>query len=884
MTPPETYQDWITTHRFHASDTRAYEQRIQAWDMPPRFHLAVLDEGGDTLALARTLQSLAGQYYSGVFVSVASSQPTPENLNSHRLAWHSGEAVGESAAQALAAAPEYHWVGIVRAGDLLAPHALLVLAEFLQSNPQLHAVYTDEDVVEADGSRHSPRFKPDFDLEWLRGSAYIGGLLLARQAIWQGAGGWQQLPDCQSEFDLALRLTEHLPASSFGHLADVLYHRCAGQIARYTPPAGSPWHLHALQRHLDRQAPDAKAHPGLTTTTARILYPLRAAPRISILIAADDQLGHLQRCIESIFGQTDYTNFEVVLIGHAALATETQAYLQALEQLGDGRLIVLADAPTTHLAARLNFAARSVSGTILLLLSPNVAALHRDWLGEMVSLLQQPDVVAVGARLLRSDGTLQHAGYLLGLEGAAATPYAGQPSDEADALARNQVVHRVSAVSSACLLVEREAFLSIGGFESENFPDRWSDVDFCLRLASGSKRILWTPFATLLHSCAEALPQGHEEASIALRQRWLPRLASDPTSNPNLSLRGTGLQPEPEAVLSWNPTPWNPLPRILVHPINRAGSGEYRMLMPARALHDAGLSRCYASQRFLDPVEITKANLSTVVVQQPTSERHLRGVRLYQRHTEALVVVEVDDLVTQIQATNPAAKHFDENALRCFNAALKGCDRLVVPTVQLAEAYGDLVSEVRIAPNYLPNAVWDKVAPLRKRRTKLRVGWSGSDSHLGDLKLLAQIVPVLSREVEWVFFGIVRPELRPYVKEVYGYVPFDAYPEQLANMDLDLALAPLEDNAFNGAKSPLKLLEYGILGYPVVCSDVGPYRQDAFPVKRVANTPQAWITAIRERIHDLDATRMEGQMLQAHVRAHWMLDDHLYEWLAAWTS
>ena len=101
--------------------------------------------------------------------------------------------------------PGEEWLEIDRLpGDLLAPHALLVLAEYLHSNPQLHAVYTDEDIVEADGRRHSPRFKPDFDLEWLRGSAYIGSLLLARQSIWQASGGWRHIGGGQDEFEATI--------------------------------------------------------------------------------------------------------------------------------------------------------------------------------------------------------------------------------------------------------------------------------------------------------------------------------------------------------------------------------------------------------------------------------------------------------------------------------------------------------------------------------------------------------------------------------------------------------------------------------------------------------------------------------------------------------
>ena len=101
------------------------------------------------------------------------------------------------------------------------------------------------------------------------------------------------------------------------------------------------------------------------------------------------------------------------------------------------------------------------------------------------------------------------------------------------------------------------------------------------------------------------------------------------------------------------------------------------------------------------------------------------------------------------------------------------------------------------------------------------------------------------------------------------------------NLALDLAIAPLEINAFNEAKSNLKLLEYGILGYPVICTDILPYQGD-FPVTRVPNKPDRWIKAIREHIHDLDESRKRGAALREHVLANWMLEDHLDEWAKAW--
>ena len=125
-------------------------------------------------------------------------------------------------------------------------------------------------------------------------------------------------------------------------------------------------------------------------------------------------------------------------------------------------------------------------------------------------------------------------------------------------------------------------------------------------------------------------------------------------------------------------------------------------------------------------------------------------------------------------------------------------------------------------------------------------------------------------------------ELRPYIKEEHPFVvDFDAYPKKLASLNLDIAVAPLEAHPFNEAKSNLRILEYGALGLPVICTDIFPY-QNA-PVKCVSNDPQAWATALRERIHDLDAAAVEGDCLRQWVHKHYMLEDHLDEWLSALT-
>ncbi|WP_334158410.1 glycosyltransferase [Oryzomicrobium sp.] len=879
MDQASPYQNWIKTHTFQQTDGVDFENRMQEWGTQPHFHIAVVLDMEPAAALGNSLQSLASQYYPHLRVTVSAPLPSPANLPPDRVQWIESTSPWLDANNALQASAPGSWVGLLRAGDTLALHALLVTAEYLHTHPAVDAVYTDEDIKDATGYRHTPKFKPDFDLEWLRSSGYVGGVLLVKSDVWKSAGGWLHFSDHQDEFDLALRLAEQLPPTSFGHVADVLYHRSADHPTLAAGYAEHNAQLIHLQQHLARCNPEAVVTPGPIVGTSRVIYPLQTLPRVSILIPATDELGHLQRCLETLFEQTDYPDFELLIVDNTALAPATRTFLHALEQLDDTRIHIIRDAPPAPRAALFNLAAEASTGALLLLLNQEIAALHSDWLSEMVALTQQPEVGAVGARLLRPDGTLQHAGYVLGLNATVASPLAGQPAEHTDPLLRTQVLHQVSAASSDALLIHRDLYLALGGMDAQQFPMDFHDVDLCLKVRAKGRRILWTPFATLLYAgpCNAQAP-----AAPTLYNRWMPHLTRDPAYNSNLSLQDAELDPEPEAALSWNPTPWHPHPRLLVHPVDQTGSGQYRILGPVRALHDANLLRGHASQRFFSPVEIAKADMASIVVQIPTSARHLKALEIYRQHSEALCIAEADDLITEIPRASPLYHVIGKEAQDYFRRSLRIADRLVVTTEPLAAAYADLCQEVRVAKNYLPGHLWNHLTPNRKRTGKPRVGWAGSSSHRGDLALLDEIVKTLAKEVDWVFFGACPQNMLPYVKETIAGVSFDQYPGMLANMGLDLAVAPLENNAFNECKSSLKLLEYGILGYPIVCSSSGAYRGD-FPVKRVSNTAKAWIAAIRERIHDLDATRKEGETLQAHIRQHWMLEDHLDEWLAAWT-
>ncbi|MBZ0093733.1 MAG: O-antigen biosynthesis protein, partial [Sulfuricellaceae bacterium] len=271
------------------------------------------------------------------------------------------------------------------------------------------------------------------------------------------------------------------------------------------------------------------------------------------------------------------------------------------------------------------------------------------------------------------------------------------------------------------------------------------------------------------------------------------------------------------------------------------------------------------------------------VMQRQVYPEQVEAMRRYKQYSRAYRVFELDDLITGLPVKSVHRGSFRANVGEQLSVALSLCDRFVVSTEPLAEAYRHLHSDIRVVPNYLEGTRWGGFTPLRRVSERPRVGWAGGIGHGGDLEVILDVVKALAGEVDWIFFGLCPDSIRSYVKEVHRGVRVNEYPAKLASLNLDLALAPLELIPFNEAKSHLKLLEYGILGYPVICTDIYPY-QGGYPVTRVHNRQQQWVGAIREHLQDMDACARRGDELRQYVRRHWMLEDHLDDWLNAWSG
>jgi GT2 family glycosyltransferase/2-polyprenyl-3-methyl-5-hydroxy-6-metoxy-1,4-benzoquinol methylase len=898
-TKQDFYQLWQLGHSYLKRDALWIAERMEAFTGRPRFHLAIIVSAGREEHLANNIKSLGHQFYPEWRLTIVATGPAHDALrDASNIFWI--ETTPENqlvvANGALLETPA-DWVGMWEAGDKLAPHALFSFADQADRHPELRLLYSDEDQVDAADAHSTPFFKTDFNLEMLRAAPFaVGGLLLCRGDLFAQLNGFDAGLDGVEALDLTLRAWEKVGHAGIAHVADVLYHRHAeGGRDRCSAEDIGSVHRRALAAHLARCGMQAVLDEGLLPGTLHVRYPVVGNPLVSILIPTKNQVEMLRRCLTSLIDGTGYSNCEILVLDNGSDEAEAVNYLDELRALDSPRLRVLDCAGPFNFSAMNNRAAREAQGEYVLLLNNDTAILHEEWLDEMLGIAQQADVGAVGAKLFYPNGKIQHAGVVLGMNDAPADhPFIDHPADDDGYFGRLKLTQEFSAVTAACMLVKRALYLELDGLDETRFQVSYNDVDFCQRLRQRGYRVVFTPHARVLHEgsvsqrgATEASAQTAKTARFAEEQNrffdaWRHDVAFDPAYNRNLSTHGRDFLIEIAPALAWDPE-WRPRPRVLAHPADRFGCGEYRIVAPMRALNEDARIMGWDTGNYLTPPELFRMEPDVILLQRQVDPHQLEFIERYIRHSQAFRVYEIDDLITNIPIRSIRKKHFVEqkDLHKRFRKGISLCHRFIVSTDFLAEEYRGYCEDIVVVQNYIERARWGELKPERMHRPKARVGWAGSVTHDGDLAVIFDVVKATAKEVDWVFFGMCPEEIRPYVAEFHAGVALKDYPAKLASLDLDLAVAPLEDVPFNHGKSHLRLLEYGVLGYPVICSDLTPYRGD-YPVTRVQSRFKDWVEAIRSHIADRDELARRGDALRDYINAHWILEDHLDIWQRAW--
>lgn len=896
----EIYRQWILQRTLSPSRRSWMEASLQGWVNQPSIHLVMFVGEGQEGFVQETCYSVTAQIYKNWSLTLLSFASKPEALFlPPGCMW---QVLGDDddsleVINNVLLSCDDDWVGVLYPGDRLPSESLFLMAHYARIKPALRWIYSDEDTLTTKQQRVAPLFKPDFNPELLRSRHYTGGLSLYARSVFAEVNGFDLQFEGVEDYDLALRLAAQLPEAAVGHIPEVLYHR-AEQGRLMLLDGHECWQLAgvALQRHLQRLDWKGAVSLGPTPMSFQIKYEVKHNPTVWIVIPSRDHFEDLSRCVESIRSLTAYPNYQICIVDNQTVEADALGYLDLMRERSD-TLVLKYDAPFNY-SAMCNLAANQVESDYLLMLNNDVVVTQSDWLDRLLGMAEEAGVGVVGARLINEDGLIQHAGVVLGIDHKPAEHiFIGYKPEQGTVLDRLRLTQNYSAVTGACQLIRRSDYLAVGGQDATHLPTGYQDIDLCLKVNSQlGKRIAINAEVNLIHAGSKSFSsqvdspgEQNKKRELYIAQekimfeRWGKQIARDAAYNPNLTLGSRDANVEPDPVLTQS-TIFQPKQKLLACPADHTGCGEYRIKAPMRALMRAGLLDGDITDRLYGPTEILRINPDVVVFQRQLENHQIDSIERYRNLSNAFLIYELDDVVTQSwhsEIDDKIRQHLNKTQ-KVIERALGLVDRFVASTPTIAEKYGHLCRETVIVPNYIPGDLWGALKPKRLQKPKPRVGWAGGASHAKDLELIAEVVKILHHEVEWVFFGLCPEALRPYVHEVHAGVPIDGYPLKLADLALDLALAPLVDDEFNRGRTALRVLEYGVLGYPVIASDMPSYREGGFPITIVGNNTDDWVSAIRELTKDRDALAHSGDVLRSCVLENWMLEDHLDVWKRAW--
>ncbi|MBV8659849.1 MAG: methyltransferase domain-containing protein [Burkholderiales bacterium] len=891
----EPYAKYLARNRLTKADGFAYDRLIESWADRPRFAVAVFAPAGSDAPLARTIRNLTTQLYKEFVIWVVSPDAVPPELKlGDRIKWMTVDGPMSRGLNAIAQTSDAEWLAWLRAGDTLESQALLLFAEAAKREPERQFWYSDEDQWIQEGVSSNPRFKSDFDPHALLSTPYLGGLSAVRRAALLELGGIADTSVGAENIEMAFRSWLQWGEASVGHIPAMLFHTGERSLDDLKVLITSAQQLGGAVLNAIG-LPGALA-PGWLPGTFRVEWQGQVAGRVSLLVPVRDNLAKVQRFVEAVFEKTQHADIELLLLDTGSTEPGTVEFLTQLDAMGDPRVVVFQHAAPMPLPGYFNLLAREAKGDYLALMHFDSLPLEAAWLDTLLHELQRPGVGMVAPRLLDGQGKVRGGGLILGINGGYMPAFGGMAHDDAGPMGRAHYTQCFSAIAGGCWLVRREDFAALEGFNTDMGVT--AEVDFCLRLAEAGRRTLWTPFVSLMNdgtalditwdgnaSESESVSLSADQNNPALEPflgRWLSVLARDPAYNPGFCSQGLAFGPAVLSVMQHMPLPWKPLPRILIEPADLQGCGNYRMIQPGEALGRAQLAEALFTSDLLHACEYKRLNIDTLVAQRQIYPHQVNRLAQVRKFNDVFIVYELDDLITNLPEKSLHRGEMPEDVAQMLRTAVTLCDRFVVSTEPLAHAYRGYNSDIRVMPNCIDGNRWGQLEVARIEGRRPRVGWAGGVSHSGDLDLIADVVKTLADEVDWIFLGMCPESLRGYVKEFYPGVAIDKYPAKLASLGLDLAIAPLEINPFNEAKSNLKVLEYGILGYPVICTDIVPYQGD-LPVQRVKNRAKDWVAAIREMVAEPDAMAAAGLALQAAVRKDWMLESHVDAWLKAWS-
>ena len=554
----QDYQVWISKNENW--DVKAIQKEIQNFKYQPTISILMPVYNVEQNWLEKCIQSVQNQFYPNWELCMADDCSTDESVRPTlekyaksderiKVVFRSENGHISRATNSALEIATGEFVALLDNDDELAPIAFYEVVKALNENPELDLIYSDEDKIDMQGNRFDPAFKPDWSPDLLLGTNYISHLGVYRRSIMNEIGGFRPGFEGSQDYDLVLRFTEKTTAQRIHHIPKVLYYwrilptsTAADQSTKgYAFEAG----LKAVQEALVRRGIKGTAHHAAGNGLYDVEYEVLSTDLVSIIIPTRDGYDDMLRCLNSIVAKTSYPNYEIIVADNGSTDERMEKlYAKFKGQLGERFRVESIDIPFNYSRIN-NLAAQKAKGKYLLFLNNDTEVITPGWITKMVSFAQFERIGMVGAKLYYPNQTIQHAGVIVGLGGAAGHCHHTYPKGDFGYFGKLEINVNYLAVTAACCMIRKADFEQLGGFE-EKLTVAFNDVDLCLREYEAGHDNVWLHGVELYHY--ESQTRGYEntpekkarfdQETKFMEDRWGKYIANDPFYNPNLSRVG----------------------------------------------------------------------------------------------------------------------------------------------------------------------------------------------------------------------------------------------------------------------------------------------------------------------------------------------------------
>lgn len=547
------YNKWIEKNELANTARKQIQGKVDNFEIQPLISIIMPVYNVNPIWLEKAISSVKKQLYPYWELCVVNDASTDTRINDllskHAsddpriklkiLSRNSGIATASNEAVAISSG---QYIGLLDHDDEISIDALYENVKLLNRYPDAQLIYSDKDKIDINGNRLNPFFKPDYSPDLLLSQNYMCHFNVIAKSVFEKIGGFRKGFDGSQDHDLLLRITEQ--TDQIYHIPKILYHwrmipqsTASGFSAK---PKAWKAGVAAVQDALKRRGIQGEVDYGQFNGTYRVKRRVLKKALVSIIVLVKCDIKILKRCIESALKNTNYNNYEIIGIFDQFPTIDSTLNNNFVKSNKKVDFVKIYTKRIT--SSDLNRAVKGARGQQILFLNGSLEIAVNGWLEALLEHSERPEVGTAGGKYYLPDGRLLHAGFLIKNDDGVGCSHRFFHKDDVGYYAQTHIIRNVTGVSGAFMMVQKNLFEQLGGFDAKKLKFSYYDIDFCLRLREKGFLNVFTPYCEAIFHSKEKIESEFPNEHIKhkwrekrfFKKKWRKILSKgDPYYNPN---------------------------------------------------------------------------------------------------------------------------------------------------------------------------------------------------------------------------------------------------------------------------------------------------------------------------------------------------------------